>query len=110
MKFFMPYAADDAQAEELYQALKKGAAKNTNFIIGTRRIFGISYHYGGKDQYDEVGKEHERLGEIVFAIFEAAPVVGAVIYLICLPNHGVARGVPMMVGRYAVKSITNFQG
>lgn len=109
MKFFMPYAASDAMSEEAYQWTKKFVGEKTGLIVSERRIFSISYHHDGKDHYAEVGKEHDRIGEIVFAIFEAAPVRGTVVYLISSPSHGFRCGASIKVEEREVKDITDFE-
>lgn len=96
-------------SEEVYEATKKFAGEKTGLTISERRIFNISYHLDGKDHYAEVGKEHDRIGEIVFAIFEATSMVGTVVYLISSPSHAVRCGAPIKVEKRALKGITDFE-
>ena len=109
MKFFIPFAENSTQAEEVYEAMMKFAAEQTAFTISSHRIFSISYHHEGKDYYTEVGKIHERDGETVIAIFKSTPPVGADVYLVCSPNRSVLRGEPMLIGEREIKRVTYFE-
>ena len=101
-KFFIPKARDDAQAQEVWQVVKKFAEKNLGWDVSDRRIFSIAYHKHGNDYYVEVGKPDPRNGELVIAILES------VTYLVCTPNRGVLRGMPILVGGSELRNITDF--
>lgn len=105
MKFFVPAAKDDVEAERVYEATKTFAATQTGFSVGPRRIFSISYHHEGTDFYAEVGQHHERIGEVVVAILDT----NSGVYLVCSANRSVLRGEPMLVGKHGVKSATDFE-
>ena len=102
MKFFIPKAKDDVQAQEVWDAVKKFAEENLGWDVSDRRIFSIAYQKRGNDYYVEVGKPNPRNGEIVIAILES------VTYLVCTPNRGVLRGMPILVGESELKDITDF--
>lgn len=103
MRFFVPKAKDDTQAQAVWEATKKFAEENLRCQVSERRIFSIAYHHHGKDYYVEVGKPDPRNGELVIAILESNP------YLICTPNRGVLRGTPILVGQDKVERILDFQ-
>lgn len=103
MKFFIPFATDDKQAENVWAATKKFAEENLQWKITDRRIFSIKYTHEGKSYYSEVGKQDLRTGEVVIAILESTT------FLVCTPNRGVARGEPMLVGINEVESVINFE-
>jgi len=92
MKFFIPAEPDAAKAEELYEAIKKFAKDTMGWQITSRRIFRLTFHDKGKECQAEVGKQTPMNGEIVVAILESNT------YLVCTPNLGVCRDMPMMVG------------
>lgn len=102
-KFFIPKAKDDAQAQEVWESVKKFAEETLDWDVSDRRIFSIAYQKHGKDYYVEVGKPDPRNGELVIAILES------IIYLVCTPNRGVLRGIPILVGRSELTEITDFK-
>lgn len=102
MKFFIPKAKDDAQAEEVWESVKKFAEENLGWDVSDRRIFSITYHKHDQDYYVEVGKPDPRNGELVVAILDS------ITYLVCTPNRGVLRGMPILVGGSELREITDF--
>ncbi|MCY4553229.1 MAG: hypothetical protein OXC79_06110 [Candidatus Poribacteria bacterium] len=48
-KFFIPKAKDDAQAEEVWESVKKFAQETLDWDVSDRRIFSIAYQKRGKD-------------------------------------------------------------
>ena len=77
VKFFIPKAKDDTQAEEVWVSIKKFAEKTLDWDISDRRIFSIAYQKHGEDYYVEVGKPDPRNGELVIAILKSNT------YLVC---------------------------
>lgn len=102
VKFFIPKAKDDTQAEEVWESIKKFAEKNLEWDVSDRRIFSITYQKHGKDYYVEVGKPDPRNGELVIAILKSNT------YLVCTPNRGVLRSIPILVGGSELTEITDF--
>lgn len=62
--------------------------------ITGRRIFRLTFRDKGKECQAEVGKQTPMNGEVVVAILESNT------YLVCTPNRGVLRDMPMMVGKH----------
>ncbi|MEP7212322.1 MAG: hypothetical protein ABI791_04565 [Acidobacteriota bacterium] len=104
MKFFIPAAASEEEAESVYSATKSFAHQQTGFEPSDRRIYGLAYRHEGKDYYAEVGAVHSRLGETVVAILETPQV-----FFVCTANRSVLRGEPMLVGKHGVKNIIDFE-
>ena len=102
IKFFIPKAKSDAQAQEVWESVKKFAEKTLDWEVSNRRIFSIAYQKHGQDYYVEVGKPDPRNGELVIAILES------ITYLVCTPNRGVLRGVPILIGKSELKDVTDF--
>ena len=102
IKFFIPKATDDIQAREVWESVKKFAEETLDWEISDRRIFSIVYQKHGKDYRVEVGKPDPRNGELVVAILES------ITYLVCTPNRGVLRGMPILIGKSESKDITDF--
>ena len=101
-KFFIPKAKDDAQAQEVWKSVKKFAEETLDWEVSDRRIFSIAYQKHGEDYCAEVGKPDPRNGELVVAILES------ITYLICTPNRGVLRGMPLLIGKSELTDITDF--
>lgn len=102
MEFFVPHASTPEQAEEVWEATRKFAAETMEREIGIRRIFRLHYRHNGDELVAEVGKPEALAGEPVLVILEADP------YLICTPNRGVARGMPILAGAGAVSRVVDF--
>lgn len=92
MKFFIPEAKGEEEAEKVYNAIKEHAENVMGWKTTNRRIFKINYQHDKTNHTAEVGKPDTMTGEIVLAIFEAQS------YLVCTPNRGGFKGQPIMVG------------
>jgi hypothetical protein len=103
MKFFMPAAEDEEQAERVYNSVVKFNREQLRWEVSARRIFSIRWVHEGTEYYAEVGKPAPRLGEPVLAILESNA------YLICTPSRGVVRGEPMLVGTNEVIHLVDFE-
>jgi hypothetical protein len=101
MKFFVPGADDNEKTEEIYTATKKFAISNCGPITD-RKIQNLTFKDHGKIVHAEVGQIEPITGETVVAILEANT------YLICTPNRGVLKGIPILVGKHEVISTTDF--
>ena len=102
MKFFVPSAENENEAEDTYQATRKFAVENC-WPVTDRRIQAIGFRDKGRSVTAEVGKIEPITGETVVAIFESRA------YLVCTPNRGVLRGMPILVGRHEISSVTDFE-
>lgn len=99
MKFFIPLADSDEQAERVYGSVVEfNNAKST-----PRRIFGIGWDHNGTHYHAEVGKQIDAYfgGELVLAIVESDNL-----YFVCTENRGVVRGQGIFVG----KGLSNING
>jgi len=104
MKFFLPPQKDEKLKNEAYDAIKKFAKETTGWDITDRKIYNIKYRHEGKDYEAKIGERETRQGETVIAILEST-----VTFLVCTPNRGVIRGMPMLVGKEEIISITDFE-
>lgn len=95
MKFFVPGAKDEVQAERLYQVGK--SLMETHFgPLGEARYCEVEYLHNGEMFRSRVGEPHQRTGEVVCAIFRSGGPQGC--FLICTPNRGWLRGNPILAG------------
>jgi hypothetical protein len=102
MKFFIPHARDDSEAEHVYEASKKFCEQQTGWRVLPKRIYALRYRHDGKEYFAQVGSEDPTEG-LVICIFESE-----VTYFVCTPNRGVARGDPILVGKGEVSDIQIF--
>lgn len=102
MDFFVPHAATPEEAEQVWRATQKFARDTMEREIGDRRIFRLLYTHNGEDLVAEVGQPEPLTKEPVLVILESDP------YLICTPTRGVVRGLPILVGRHAVRQVVDF--
>lgn len=90
MKFFVPYAADDAHAEQIWTD-----ARADLFDLGLpttrRRIWALSLDATGSDCLLYIGREVPDEYGPAMIIFEAS---GADLYYVCTPWNGILGGEP----------------
>jgi hypothetical protein len=104
MKFFVPEAENEEQAERVYQSVREFVAEQA-MPLDDRRIFSIKYTHDGTQYYAEVGQTHALNGERVIAILKARNYG---LYYVCTPNRGVVRGGPILVGEHHTISTVDF--
>ena len=106
-RFFLPGARSAEEAEEVLAGIKKWASETLGAAaseIGDARIFRLDYRHDSSFYVAEVGQDEPRTRELVVAILDGGPNL----YLVCTPNRGVLRGMPILVGRHAARSVTLF--
>ena len=103
MKFFIPHAKDENQTKDVYDSIIKYAKKTLEWDIDEKaKIREIEYMHNEKIHRAEVGKNNKLNGEEVIAILKSNA------YLVCTPNRGVIRGLPILVGEKEIKHIEYF--
>jgi hypothetical protein len=103
MKFFIPAAEDAAQAEEVYQSIRRFVAEQEGRLTITR-IYRIEFSHNGKQYNLAVGDRFQEVrGELVIAILEGRA------YYVCTPHRGVVRGQPFLVSREFATHIEEFE-
>jgi hypothetical protein len=103
MRFFIPEVNDPVEAERVYEATKKFARETLGWNVESRRIQSIDFKDKKERVRAEVGKPDPITGEVVIVILESTT------YLICTPNRGVLRGMPILVGKNEVFNATDFE-
>jgi hypothetical protein len=104
MKFFIPHAKDKKQELEVYISIKKFAEETTNWKVGDKRIYHLSFLHHGREQEATVGEVFQLTGEEVIAILNSDGT-----YLVCTSNRGVARGTPILVGQHDTMDVDEFE-
>ncbi len=94
MKFFVPAAEDDAQAERVYKSI----AEFVKAPINDERIWKLEWIHNSMSMQCEVGKPmpsyYETGDDPVLAIFDCGNF-----YIICTTNRGGVRGEPILAGK-----------
>ena len=103
MKFFIPTAKEDQDAQNIYEATKKFAKETSLWNITDRKIYSIRYVHEGKEYVAKVGQIEPRTKEHVIAILESNA------FLVCTTHRGVLGGEPMLVGHEEIRSIEDFE-
>jgi hypothetical protein len=92
MKFHVPCARDEAEAEHVFEAVRTFLDMQ-GLPTERRRVRRLDYRIGGADESVEIGDfvlDHEPILLILRASDEA-------VYYLCTPNWGVIRGEPWLV-------------
>jgi hypothetical protein len=100
MKFFLPLATNDVQAERIYTRISD-RLKGMGYIITSHRVRQVIYRQGQKLIGETVGAASDN-GEIVLAIFK-----NDIGYFICTYSCGAVWGEPV-VARYTVTESADF--
>ena len=94
MKFFVPAAKDEEEAESVYEAI----AKFVNGVVAEERIWKLNWKHNGMDMEAEVGKPlhhyYQTGQEPVLAIIDCGAY-----YSVCTKNRGGVRGEPVLAGK-----------
>lgn len=106
MKFFVPAARDDAQAEEVYESIRKFNGEQMGAKLSHRRIYRLSGVHDGTPFTATVGEIFERLREVVVAILLDT---SRDVYFICTANRGVIRGEPYLSGAHEIRGAEDFE-
>jgi len=105
MRFFVPPTTDPAVAEQAYDGIRSFARESMGWDVLDRRIYEIKFR-------DRSGVLTARVGEVLDLRGERGLVVAILqsnTYLICTPERGVMRGIPIMVGANEVEGVTDFE-
>jgi hypothetical protein len=101
-KFFIPAANDENQRDKVYDGIKKWATECTGWKIEDKKIYSLRYIHDGKWYEAQVGEPDGLTKEKVIAILKSNA------YLICTPNRGVIRDMPILVGPESAYDIKYF--
>ena len=105
MKFFIPAAMDDANAEQIYSAIRQFLDQELGAAFSHDRIFRLGYVDERKEYRAQVGKLHPLNSEPVVAIlFEPLRSL----YHVCTTNRGVTRGMSILVGAHETRFREDF--
>lgn len=106
MKFFIPFAEDEAQAEQVYLSTRRFVTEDNESVLSRRRIYSLDFKHEGKNYHVAVGEVFSRIHEIVIAILYH-PAMD--LYYVCTPSRGVVRGMPYLTGGNEVYYVGYFE-
>lgn len=98
MRFFLPLADDDQQAEQAFDAIFRFVQDQMGPLRATR-YYTIVTEHNGKPYRATVGEAEPLTRELVIAILRTARPEGP--FLVCTPNRGVERGEPVLASSNA---------
>lgn len=104
MKFFIPQDLSNEQQDELFDRIRAFANRTLHSHITDRRIYEITFEHDPHTCTARVGEVLEPINETVIVILETTNI-----YLICTPNRGVRRGMPVLVGKPHTLSVVDFE-
>jgi hypothetical protein len=90
--FFVPHAADPAQAEQVWLATVTFLTGQGFAINAEERIYALSYVHNGQACVDVIGEADRYTQETVLVILRTQPPGPT---LVCTANRGVLRGQPI---------------
>lgn len=103
MKFFIPAAKDDLEAESVLRKI----AQFVGFGIPEPRIYSLTYWHNGKAMTATVGENpdsyYQEVGPVI-AILQREDCLA-----VCLPHRGVLRGEPIYVGDAPTNKVEFFE-
>jgi hypothetical protein len=103
MKFFIP-SMGPGNAEAFYKGIRTFVADSWGHEPTERRVYMVAYTLGGERVEVQVGKQHGKGFETIYAILEVPDA-----YLVCTPKHGVAASPPFKVKRTDVLEVVDFE-
>lgn len=103
MKFFIPLARNDEEAEHVLLGIAKFARRAVP--PPEEQIFRLHYEHNGKDYIAEVGKP---IDVYYGAVGPVIAILGGNPLLVCLRDRGVLRGEPIYVNTAAVRTAEFF--
>jgi len=103
--FFIPFAKDAAEAESVYEKIRRSIGNQASGPLDIKRIYRIEYLHNTKRYLAEVGLPEQHEGNLVFAILKEHNYP---LYLICTPDRGIDRRSPIYVGERGVISAIDF--
>ncbi len=102
MKFFVPHAEDEEEAESLFDDIKEFVKRNAVLSLTPARIYRFEYVHHGKSEVVQVGQPYR--GEEVMAILDSFTHL-----VVCTPSFGLSRGLPFLIPKSDVQSVESFE-
>jgi hypothetical protein len=90
VRFFVPYAVDDAHAEQIWADTRAGLL-DQGLPTTRRRIWALSFDVARPDALLHIGREVPDEGGPALIILEASDIG---LYYVCTPFNGVLGGEP----------------
>ncbi|HLL29844.1 MAG TPA: hypothetical protein VK403_02500 [Allosphingosinicella sp.] len=94
MKFFVPYAADDAHAEQIWSD-SRADLFDLGLPTTKRRIWALSFDVHNPACLLHIGREVPDEYGPAMLIFEASDID---VYYVCTPYNGILGGEPFVLG------------
>ena len=103
MKLFVPGTDGEQDAPTAWNTLATYVKDTFSWEVSDRKVFRLAYRQRGEEHTLEVGTEHPANGQVVVVVLETRNV--STPYVIMTQT----RGVPFLVGKDEVESVTEFE-
>lgn len=105
MDFFIPFAKDAEETKSVLASVRAFVSKEMAAELSDEMFFSVNYVHNGNAVKSEVDKPEPHTGEpVIMILFDKLRGL----YLVCTPNRGVIRGMPIMVGQNEIVSVKKF--
>lgn len=102
MKFFIPFAEDEKEAESVYNSIKEFLKTEYSRFSSDERIYSIEFTRDGIDYKETVGEKFQLNGETIIAILQCNGI-----HHVCTKNRGVLKNEPMIAFAKSVEYFEN---
>ena len=107
MKLLVPGSTDEQDALRAWNTLATYVKDTFSWEVSTRKVFRLVYGHQGEKHTLEVSASHPANKQTVVVILETREA--SMPYLVLTQTRGVERGVPFLVGKDEVESVTEFE-
>ena len=107
MKLLVPGSTDEHDALREWNILATYVKDTLSWEVSTRKVLRLAYEHLGEKHTLEVGAPHPANGQVVVVILDTREA--SMPYLVLTQSRGVERGVPFLVGKNEVTSVTEFE-
>ena len=107
MKLPVPGSTDEQDALMAWNALATYVKDTFGWEVSTRKVLRLVYGHQGKENTLEVGAPHPANGQVVVVILETREA--SMPYVVLTQTRGVERGVPFLIWKDEVTSVTEFE-
>lgn len=107
MKLFVSGSTDEQDALREWNTLATYVKDTFSWKVSTKKVLRLVYGHQKEKYTLEVGAPHPANGQVVVVILDTREA--SMPYLVHTQTRGVERGVPFLVGKDEVTSVTEFE-
>jgi len=107
MKLLVPGSTDEEDTLRAWNTLATYVKDTFSWEVSERKVSRLVYGHQGEKHTLEVDAPHPANGQVVVVILETREA--SMPYVVLTQTRGVERGVPFLVGKDEVESVTEFE-